>query len=188
VGDRDASLGDTTRIPLDPAAAVRGGTFDPLALLVLWALRSATLTVLFGGLIYARLVEDRELNAIPEVTTPAQAWSVLLSPFAGIVIAIALRVLANTGGLALAYPFSRRATEAAPGPGFRRSFLVWVDRLHLARAYRSLRWTTTVRAHAADGLGRWGRALRWAGPALAIADVVLVVALLAVVWVSRATP
>lgn len=172
---------EATQLPLDPTAAVRPGRLDPVTLLVLWVFRSATPTVLIAGLIYARLVSGRRFDSLPQVTTPAEAWRVLLSPYAGIAIAVALRFLVAIGALGLAYPLSRRATGSAIGPDLRRPFTVWADRLHLARAYRSLRWTTTVRNHAAGRLGRWGRALRMGGPVLLIADVVLVIALIVVV-------
>ncbi|MGS0684114.1 hypothetical protein ACVBEQ_02960 [Nakamurella sp. GG22] len=186
MGDGDAAPTDTIRLPLDPAKAVRSGTFDPLALLMLWALRCATITVVIAGLIYARVVTER-FDVVPEISTPAQALRVLLTPFAGLAIAVALRFAVDIGALALAYPFSRRATGSAVGPDLRRPFLVWADRLHLVRAYRSLRWTTSVRAHAADRLGRWGRVLKMAGPALLIADIVLVLALVVVVLAAHSS-
>jgi hypothetical protein len=53
--------------------------------------------------------------------------------------------------------------------------------LHLERAYRSLRLTSTAGDLAASRIGRLGRALSWSGPVLAVVDVVLVVLLLVVV-------
>ena len=64
---------------------------------------------------------------------------------------------------------------------------VWADRLHLVRAYRSLRWTSTVRQLAATRLGRPGRVLSWSGPALLVLDVVSFVALIVVVYLNPRT-
>ena len=184
-GSCDNSAGtDPIRHPIDPVAAVRGG-FDGAALLVLWFLRGAAPALLIGSLIYAWLVSESRFEAIPEMTPPGQAVRALLSPFAGVAIAIILRFLVGIAALALAYPLSRRATGSSIGPDSRhRPFQVWADRLHLIRAYRSLRWTSTVRKLAAARLGRRGRVLAWSGPALLITDAVLVIALLVVVYLN----
>lgn len=169
-------------IPMDPRAAIRPGKFDSAALLVLWALRSAVPAVFIAGMIYAWLATGRGLAGIQEVTTFAKAWRVLLSPLAGIAIAVILRVAVGLAALALAYPLSRTATGSTIGPDiFRRPFRVWSDRLHLVSAYRALRWTWTVRQIAAGRIGRWGKVLSWSGPVLLVVDVVLVIALLLVV-------
>jgi hypothetical protein len=182
-GDVQASRPEPVALPLDPAAAIRPGRFDAAALLVLWVMRCAAPTVLIAGLIYARLVSERRFEAIPTVTTPSQALRVLLSPFAGVAVAVALRLLADVAALVLAYPLSKQVTGSAVGPDIRRPFVVWAERLHLIRAYRSLRWTSTVRTYAARRLGRWGRGFTVAGPVLLIADVVLVIALLVMIVV-----
>jgi len=180
----DAAATDPIQHPIDPAAAVRGG-FDAAALLVLWFLRCAAPALLIGSLIYAWLVSESRFEAIPEMTSPGQAVRALLSPFAGVAVAIILRFLVGLAALALAYPLSRRATGSSMGPDSKhRPFQVWADRLHLIRAYRSLRWTSTVRQLAATRLGRRGRVLGWSGPALLITDVVLVIALLVVVYLN----
>ena len=109
----------------------------------------------------------------------------LLSPFVLVAIAIILRFLVGIAALVLAYPLSRRETDSSIGPGMLwRPFRVWADRLHLVRAYRSLRWTSTVRQLAATRLGRWGRVLSWSGPVLLVADVVMFIALIVVVYLN----
>jgi len=171
---------DPFRHPLDPSAAVRGG-FDAMALLVLWLLRSAAPALLLAGLSVAWVVSETRFEAIPAVTTPGQAVRVLLSPFALVAIAIGLRFLVDVAALVLAYPLSRRETGSSIGPGMlQRPFRVWADRLHLVRAYRSLRWTSAVRQLAATRLGRWGRVLSWSGPVLLVTDAVLFIALIVV--------
>ena len=170
--------------PLDPSAAVRDG-FDAIALLVLWLLRSAVPALLLAGLSYAWVVSETRFEAIPAVTTPGQAVQLLLSPFVLVAIAIILRFLVGIAALVLAYPLSRRETGSSIGPGMLwRPFRVWADRLHLVRAYRSLRWTSTVRQLAATRLGRWGRVLSWSGPVLLVADVVMFIALIVVVYLN----
>lgn len=167
--------------PIDPAAAVRG-RFDAAALLILWLLRSAAPAVLIAGVIYAWLVSEDRFESIPQMTTPGQAFRVLLSPFAGVALAIILRFAVGVAALILAYPLGRRESGSTVGPHmWRRPFRVLTDRLHLVRAYRSLRWTSAVGDLAASRIGTWGKALSWSGPVLAIVDVLLVIALVVVV-------
>ncbi len=182
--DADADGLDPIRHPIDPSAAIRG-RFDATSLLVLWLLRSSVPALLLAGVSYAWVVSETRFEAIPEVTTPGQAVRVLLSPFAFIAIAIILRFLVGIAALLLAYPLSRRETGSSIGPGMlRRPFRVWADRLHLVRAYRSLRWTSTVRELAARRLGRWGRVLSWSGPVLLVTDVIMFVTLFVVVYLN----
>jgi hypothetical protein len=172
---------DPIRHSIDPAAAVRS-RFDATALLVLWWLRSAAPAVFIVGVIYAWLVSEERFESIPQMSTPGQAVAVLLSPFAGIAIAIILRFGVGIAALVLAYPLGRRESGSSIGPNmWRRPFRVWTDRLHLVRAYRSLRWTSTVGDAAADRIGQWGKAMTWSGPVLVILDVLLVVLLIVVV-------
>ena len=182
-GERADGLGPI-RHPIDPSAAVLGA-FDATALLVLWLLRSAVPALLLMGVSYAWVVSEARFEAIPQVTSPSQAIRLLLSPFAFVALAIILRFLVGIAALLLAYPLSRRETGSSIGPGMlRRPFRVWADRLHLVRAYRSLRWTSTVRQLAATRLGRPGRILSWTGPVLLVSDVVLFLALIVVVYLN----
>lgn len=167
---------------MDPRAAIRTGRFDSAALLVLWTLRSAVPAVFLAGVIYAWLATGRGIAGVQEVTTFAKAWRVLLSPLAGIAIAVILRVAVGFAALGLAYPLSRTASGSTIGPDiFRRPFRVWADRLHLVSAYRALRWTWTVRQIAVGRLGRWGKVLGWSGPVLLVVDIALSIALVLVV-------
>ncbi|MCB0911485.1 MAG: hypothetical protein KDB60_07710 [Propionibacteriaceae bacterium] len=61
------------------------------------------------------------------------------------------------------------------GQRLRAALHAWSDRLHVARAFRSLRWTWAVRAVAMGRLGRRGRRLALAEPVLQAAGVVLMV-------------
>jgi len=64
--------------PIDPSAAVLG-VFDAAALLVLWLLRSAGPALLSVGMSYAWVVSETRFEALPAVTTPGQAFRMLLS-------------------------------------------------------------------------------------------------------------
>jgi len=131
------------------------------------------------------LVSGSRFEAIAEVSRPGQAVQVLLSPFAFVAIAVILRFLEGAAALVLAHPLSRRETGSSIGPGMlRRAFGVWADRLHLVRAYRSLRWTSTVRQLAAARLGTWGRVLSWSGPVLLATDVRMIITLVVVVYLN----
>ena len=183
-GSRDAGGLHSIVHPIDPSAAIGGG-FDATALLVLWLLRSAVPALLIVGVAYAWVVTETRFESIPDVTTPGQAVRVLVSPFVLVGIGIILRFLVGVAALVLAYPLSRRETGSSIGPGMpRRPFRVWADRLHLVRAYRSLRWTSSVRQVAATRLGRWGRVLSWSGPALFVTDVVMIFVLVVVVYLN----
>jgi hypothetical protein len=184
VDAEDTDKLDQIRHPIDPSAAVLG-VFDATALLVLWLLRSAVPALFLAGLSYAWLVSEARFEAIEGVTTPGQAFRLLLSPFALVAFAIILRFLVGIAALSLAYPLGRRETGSSIGPGGPgRPFQVWADRIHLVRAYRSLRWTSGIRQLAADRLGRPGRVLSWSGPVLLAADLILFVALIVVVYLN----
>lgn len=171
--------------PLDPVSAIRPGSFDAAALLILCLLRSAVPAILLAGLIYAWLAGERGFESLPDVTSAGQAFRVLLSPFVGVAAAVLLRIAVGFVALGLAYPLSRRATGSTVGPDlFRRPFRVWTDRLHLLSAYRALRWTSVVRRVAVGRLGRWGVVLDWSGPVLAVIAVLLLVALVVVIGLN----
>ena len=165
------------QLPLDPTAAVGPGKFDPAALLVLWVLvRCAHHPDRGSDLRASGHGAPVRVAAGGHHTGPGLACAPVTicghrdrgcPAFPG-----------RHGRARTRLPLSRRATGSAYGPDLRRPFTVRSDRLHLVRAYRSLRWTTTVRTHAAGRIGRWGRALRLGGPVLLIADIVLVMALL----------
>ena len=170
--------------PIDPAAAVRS-TSDAAALLVLYALRCAVPTLIFAGLSYAWLVSEARFETFGDVTSPGQAVRLLLSPFVVVAVAILMRFLVGIAALVVAYPLGRRESGSSIGPGMsRRPFRVWADRLHLVRAYRSLRWTSTVREIAAERLGRPGRILSWSGPVFLALDIIMAMTLLVVVYLN----
>lgn len=183
-GGADADRLDPIRHAIDSAAAVRG-RFDAAVLLVLWLLRCSVPALFLAGLSVAWVVTESRFETVPQVATPWQAVRVLLSPFGLVAIAVLLQFLVAIAALLLAYPLSRRETGSSMAPGVpHRPLRVWADRLHLVRAYRSLRWTSAVRQLAATRLGRWGRALSWSGPVLLVADGIMLITLVLVVYLN----
>lgn len=109
------------------------------------------------GLIYMWLSFGPKMEAVPTLTSPMQALRALLSPFGVLAIAFLLRFATGIVALLLAYPLSRHTTGSVIGPDIvKRPFRIWNDRLHLVRAYRSLRWTSAVTKLAIQRLGRTG--------------------------------
>lgn len=171
-----------TPATLAPAAALRPGRFDPTALWLVWCLRRSFLPLLWSGLIGAAVVGQLEQASAEQLQTPGALIDALLSPLAGVVLALGARVGASALALALAYPLARRAAplDERRLVGALRVAL-WADRLYLTRAFRQLRWTTPVRDLAARRLGDTGRRLRRADLVLRVANPVLLVALVVVV-------
>jgi hypothetical protein len=66
-------------------------------------LRCATPALLLASLIYAWLASESRFESIPQMTSPAQAVRALLSPFAGVAVAIIVRFGVGVAALALAY-------------------------------------------------------------------------------------
>ncbi len=98
------------------------------------------------------------------------------SPFAGVFVGVLVRVLAALVALALAYPLAReREATLAPRTYFGSSVTGVLDRLHAARAYRSLRWTHHVRQVALARLGAAGRRLANLDPIMDAVNVTLFV-------------
>lgn len=175
---------------LDPNTMLRDGEFDPGALLVLWCLRKAVLPLLWIGIIVAVLATQNVANLgneiqkeIESLDTPAEFLSTLVSPFAGVLIALVLRLLVGSSAFALAYPLTRwnqpsdYARRGKPGSYLR----LWWDRVYMTRSYRSLRWSWAVRQEAADRLGRRGQILELCNPILTWANALLFAVLVVVI-------
>ncbi|MCU0259419.1 MAG: hypothetical protein MUE78_00225, partial [Ilumatobacteraceae bacterium] len=98
------------------------------------------------------------------------------------ILAILIRVTANSAGLLLAWPLTRAYEEGlAPRTNVGKSIGTWFDRLHLARAFRSLRWTHHVRQLALARLGPAGRRVGRLDPIMDVTSIALwVIAILAV--------
>jgi hypothetical protein len=172
-------------VSLEPSAALRPGRFDPLALIVVGVLRGAAPTLFVIGLIYFVLTVGNHFESLPTISSPIQAFRALVSPFAVAAFGVLVRFAMGIVALLLAYPLSRQATGSVIGPDIvKRPLRIWQDRLHLIRAYRSMRWTSPVRTLAIERLGRTGYLLSWAGTILTILFWVSLVALLVVLYLS----
>lgn len=161
--------------------ALGAGRADASALLVLSLMRKAFVPLFLLGSVSVVLTGDLGGDPLEGVDTPGEYVRALLSPLAGLILAIFVRLAVGVLGFALAYPLSHRSplvVDAHP-PGASGMVGRWVDRMHLTRALRALRWTRAVRGAAADRVGRWGgyalvayRVLGWTIPVLLVALVV----------------
>lgn len=168
--------------PFRPDQALRPGRFDPLALIIAGLIRGTFPLLFVVGLIYMWLSFGPKVETVPPLTSPMQAVRALLSPFGVLAIAFLLRLATGIAALLLAYPLGRHTTGSVIGPDiFKRPFRIWNDRLHLVRAYRSLRWTSPVTTLAIQRLGRTGYILSWAGTIMTIAFWLAIPAFLIVV-------
>lgn len=106
--------------------------------------------------------------------SPESVVERLLSPLAGVILAVMLRLSSALAGLAITYPLAR-AREAGLEPRSYRGARIGVvlDRLHVMRAYRALRWTHHVRLVAHRRLGATGRRLARLDPIMDVTGVVL---------------
>lgn len=165
---------------LDPTIAVRTGRTDSILLLSLWLFRRAFWPMLWLGLTVSAIAGEpleRQMDQVFTVATEGNQgfWGDLLSPYALVILAFASRIVVSGLALVLAYPLTRWSTLAHYDPSHRgrSSFQLWSDRLHLLRAYRSLRWTHAVRSVAIKRLGPLGRRLYLADPVLRWSGVIL---------------
>lgn len=171
---------------LDPAVLFRPGNVDPLGVLGLWYVRKLFVPTLWIGLMIA-IVADPNNSATITLETPEDTWNALLSPLAGIVIALALRVGANLGALVFALPASavfgaRSDTRRSIG----RRLGKLNDRFYVAGALRSLRWTDEAREYAAGRLGARGALVAVVDRAFVVANVLLPIATIVVSVVASA--
>jgi hypothetical protein len=162
------TVADGRPIALDPAQALRPGRFDATALWAVWCLRRAAVPLLWLGLVGATLGGQADVST-EQFQSPREFLAALLSPAAGIAVAIAVRVLAGVGALVLAYPLAHAAT-AGDGRWSALRVRPWFDRYYLTRALRAWRWTSPVRELAAERLGASGRMWRRWSLALAVAN------------------
>lgn len=142
---------------LDPAILFRPGVFDAYAVLAVWYVRRLFIPMLWIGMIIAIAAGPDHIAKVT-LETPEDTWNALLSPLAGVVIAIALRIGATFAALLLAIPAStafgdRHQQRTSLG----RRFGAISDRWNMASAFRSLRWTNDARAYAAARLGKGRR-------------------------------
>jgi hypothetical protein len=163
----------SVRIP--PEAAVRSGTFDALALLTVWFVRKSAYGVLFFGVIV--LVVVGRTDEVGDEHSLGGYWHSLVSPAAGIILALVIRLASALAALALAHHLARSYERGLPPrTGFGQSIGTRLDRLHVTRAYRSLRWTHHVRQVAIARLGKTGAHLARLDPILDVINITFLVA------------
>ena len=183
--ERPSLLDRLSLSAIPPDAALRGSPQDAAALLVLRALRRSFIPLFALGLIGAWSTGDYSASGFAALSSPEEWFSALLSPLAGFALAVLVRV--GVSGLALLL-----ALPQVPGSGVglgRRRWRAWVDRLQVAKAYRSLRWTWAVRAAAIDRLGTRGRRLAVAEPLTRVVGVVLLLVWFGLIYADApATP
>lgn len=171
---------------IDPAWAIRPGRRDPLGLLTAWFVRKSFYWVLGAGLIIAALT-GRTDEIGNSFDSPGAVWEHLLSPLVVVLLALFIRFASAMLGLALAYPLARaHDVDLSPRTNFGSGIGRWLDRLHVARAYRSLRWTHHVRQVAIARLGDTGARLGRIDPIMDIVNITMIV--LAVVVAVAAAP
>ncbi len=162
---------------IQPAAALRPGRSDARNLLIIWFLRKSFYWLFFVGMtigLIASTVRDEEADFAVRWSSPSSVESGLLSAWSLVVVAIVLRFVVAWVALAMAWPLARaHDVNLEPRTNFGRGIGTFFDRLNLARAFRSLRWTHHVRLVARR---RLGRNRQWVGKLDPILDVVNILA------------
>ena len=162
-------------LKIDPKVAVLEGRADATRLMIVWFVRKSFYWVFFVGFAYGSVVAAirHETNEVDvDWASPNSVGESLLSPWAGLILALILRFVIGWVALALCVPFAlAHDTDLEPrtnvGSGIGRFF----DRLHIARAYRSLRWTHHVRQVALQRLGPSGEKIGRLDPILDIVNI-----------------
>ncbi len=171
--------------PVQPGSALLPGRADSTTVLLLWASRRAFWPLLLFGVAAAVAFGDLEEGSALELTTPGELLRALLSPLAGVAVAVLLRIAVAWLALLAAWPLSRWIRPEGPRP-WRQVYRDWIDRWRLAQAYRSLRWTWGVREEATARLGLLGRRLALAGPLATAATIIAAMAVVAVIVLQPA--
>lgn len=169
----------------DPGAFLLAGRFDPTALLGAYCVRRTFLPLVWIGLIGVAVASGSGRLDVGEIGSFGEALRALLSPAAGVIVAIAARLLAAAVGFVLAWRVARSidVIRRPFGPGRVEAFQQLLDQVNVTRAARALRWTRAVREEASARLGPTGRRFELAERLLSFANVALFGALVVVVVV-----
>lgn len=156
---------------IEPAWAILPGRGDSLRLLSVWYLRKSFYWLMWLGFSVAAIIgHTNELDA--SFDSPSAFVDRLVSPLAVVFIALIVRFASAMLGIAIAYPLAKmHELDLAPRTNFGSTIGLYMDRLHVARAYRSLRWTHHVRQVAIRRLGRTGQRLGRIDPVMDIANI-----------------
>ncbi len=158
-----------------------GGRIDAALVLTLRLVRRLWLPALVLGTAWLVATDDVDSVAVADLDTVGELLGALLSPLAGVALAIGVRLVAGALGLVVALP---RARAELVADGERRTAILAraADLVFLTGALRSLRFTAAARDVAAGRLGAAGRVAlavdrveTWLAP---VAGAVLVLVLL----------
>jgi len=147
-----------------PERVLGSGRGDATALLLVWCLRRTATPLFFLGATVAGLNGDLARNLAARLDTPEEVVSALLSPLAGIALALMARVVSSMLGWLLAYPLTKRWSQTYDANEDLGAYRRWYDRWQVTGSYRSLRWTWSVRNAAVRRLGSLGQVLNAFNP------------------------
>ena len=144
--ERDDPTPAAPSVPeIDPDRFLLPGRGDPIALLALSTLRRSVWPLLWLGVAVAAAVgQTNEIEGV-QGSGIGEWLEELASPLAGIVVALALRLLVALAGYGLAY----RLTTSTRHDGARAITRWWrtaTDRYYLTRAFQSVRWSRIRKA------------------------------------------
>jgi hypothetical protein len=124
-------------------------------------------------------VVQRELEDLDSL---GEFVSALLSPVAGVIIALMIRLVVGAFAFGLAYTIARwnRPEDYAHGRRTASHVRLWWDRVYITRAHMSLRGSWGVRQTAAQRLGPRGTVLALCNPVLTAANIILFIAFLVI--------
>lgn len=133
------------------------GTRDARRLLIAWVVRQSAFPVFWLGMIAGVLLSPGHY-VDANFDTVNDAWAELLSPAAGIAVALMIRIGTTVVGLVLALPLMRAFDAAGRAPGNYSGGRLrnLLDRVGATRGYQSLRFTAYVRDAAVARLGESG--------------------------------
>jgi hypothetical protein len=180
------------QLRIEPAAALQPGRADAKRLLVIWFVRKSFYWIFFLGFAWGTVtaaVRGQQNQFDVDWMSPNSVADGLLSPWAGLILALIIRFVTGWIALGLAFPLAlAHEPNLSPRTNFGSGIGRFFDRLHVARAFRALRWTHHVRQIALKRLGPRGA---WVGKLDPIFDIVNiasgVVLVVTVFAVARAT-
>lgn len=154
---------------IQPAAAIAPGTADAKRLLAIWFFRKSFYWLFFVAIGTGLTVtflrhQDADVD-LGDPTSLTGVWTLLL-------VALAVRFISGWIALVLALPLVfAHEPSLTPRENFGSSIGLFFDRLHIATAFRELRWTHHVRQVAQHRLGETGRKLGKLDPILDIVNI-----------------
>jgi hypothetical protein len=157
-----------------PPQAIRSGRNDARNLLIVWFVRKSFYGLVAIGLLGA-VISRRDVGDIGvEITSWEALSSEIASPMVGLVLGLLARFGSGFVALWLAYPLVRAyEVGLSERTGLGSGIGTWLDRLQLARGFRSLRWTHHVRQVALRRLGPSGRWVSRVDPVMDLANITL---------------